>query len=85
MTREELKALNDRLADINSINDEIEWLERCAEEIETREPRYILYWLETKGHYALEDECLEKIKAIALEWMKVKKERLIVKLQNTKL
>lgn len=85
MTREELKALNDRLADINRISDEIEWLERYTKELETCEPKQVLYLLETKSFYVLEDECLEKIKAIALEWMKAKKERLFIELQNTKL
>ena len=85
MTREELKALNDRLADINRISDEIEWLERYTKELETCEPKQVLYLLETKSFYVLEDECLEKIKAIALELMKAKKERLFIELQNTKL
>lgn len=85
MTREELKALNDRLADINRINDEIEWIERYTKELETCEPKQVLYLLETKSFYVLEDECLEKIKSIALEWMKAKKERLFIKLQNTKI
>lgn len=85
MTQEELKALNDRLADINRINDEIEWLERCMKEIENCEPSQLLYFLHNKGSFILDEDCLNKIKAIVYEWIKAKKERLFIKLQNTKL
>lgn len=82
MTRDELKALNEQLDEINSTANEIDWLERCTIEIEKCEPRQLLYFLHNKGSFILDEDCLNKIKAIVYEWMKSRKEQLIDKLHN---